>query len=175
MVTKGKKFRWCAALAAAAVLAVSMAGLAACGSDDEEIVGEYVYGEEGGYTIEKYSMTIDTYDSYLLRVYDDDTYELFFTQSMSMYGEYITIVVQTDGTYTTGKDDDDYTVYTLSEAEEIDYKTAGMYELSVNSATSTFPAELLGGDYVEADEFAEMYGQEMSVTIGDSGTTFTIS
>lgn len=193
MFTKSKKNRLIAVLALCAVLLFALCGLTACGESEDDSsssgsskteVGTYIYGcyEEGdldagtGYLLTDYGMASDSYEVWTLKVYDDDTYYMVYTCSIYMYGNFCGIVVESEGTYTSSLDDDDYTVYSLSEATSLSYKTCGMSTLTI-TLDSTFPVERLGQSSASTtkDEFISLYGAAQSVTIQDNGVSFAFN
>lgn len=97
-----------------------------------------------------------------VKTLSDGTYEKTHTQVAAHEGDIMaTYVIITNGTYEKGTETDGFTELKLSEADLIRYDSMvyhGMFHITIDSRTSTFPAELVGGEMIEESAFKTQYG-----------------
>lgn len=139
-------------------LAMLVCTLTACSSGETsaqkaEISGSYLIS----YVDEQGMSCVDS-----VKTLSDGTYEKTHTQVAAHEGDIMaTYVITTNGTYEKGDGADGFTELKLSEASLILYDSMvyhGMFHITIDSRTSTFPAELVGGEMIEEDAFKTQYG-----------------
>lgn len=155
-------------------LAMLVCTLTACGGGDAdaqkaEINGSYLIS----YLDEEGMSCVDS-----VKTLSDGTYEKTHTQVAAHDGDIMaTYVITTNGTYEKGEDTDGFTELKLSEASLILYDSMvyhGMFHITIDSRTSTFPAELVGGEMIEEDAFKTQYGSAATYYIvGEADGTET--
>lgn len=97
-----------------------------------------------------------------VKTLSDGTYEKTHTQVAIHEGDIMaTYVITTTGTCEKGSETDGFTELKLSAADMILYDSMvyhGMFHVTIDSRTSTFPAELVGGEMIEEAAFKSQYG-----------------
>lgn len=139
-------------------MAMLVCVLTACSNNESsaqkaEVNGSYLisYVDEQGMTC------VDA-----VKTYSDGTYERTHTQAAVHEGDIMaTYVITTTGAFTKGTETDGFTELKLSAADLILYDSMvyhGMFHITIDSRTSTFPAELVGGEMIEETAFKTQYG-----------------
>ncbi len=132
----------------------------------------------GGYYIPAYSMLQPGYDNYVVTTFTDGSYDAINVKYMNMYGTNGSVVLKTQGTYTTSQNEDGDDVINIGAASSILYTTCGMfnyqYSWGVSGMTdSTFPVALMGSSSASdtLEYFKSEYGYAYSFLTTDTGCT----
>lgn len=155
--------------------------LTACGSEPAATIDEtYVVSES-----QTNAYNGNDYSVYQLNLLSNGRYEFIkttYTEGFSMnLGTYS---VETFGTFTKGQSEDGYTACTLSRSDHAivnAYSLAGGFNIQIDTATATYPAELPAETQGEktyansSDDVFDRYGAETTVYLNDSNNTFSLT
>lgn len=159
-----------ATLAAALTVAASAAAFASCSEQEEKATITETYisiydvtetstvKDQDGNLMESTS-TITYYEQ--LQLLSDGTYEMTQTQTQSMSNA----IIYATGTYTKNAENAKYDGYTEIVLNDATYVQVNqdiynhMFGLTIDTETSTFPAEIAGGTTMTKEEVLAKYGK----------------
>lgn len=145
-------------IAIALTLVMLVCALASCSGGETapqkaEVSGSYLIS----YIDEQGMSCVDS-----VKTLSDGTYEKTHTQLAVHDGDIMaTYVIISTGTYEKGANTDGFTELKLSAADLILYDSMvyhGMFHVTIDSRTSAFPAELVGGEMIDETAFKTQYG-----------------
>ena len=169
----------------AALFVLAATTLASCnnqskGARETKLVGSFIASEklEGNYGSGSFNARV-----YQVNLFEGDVYQLISTELAYGYGMVLgTTSIMSYGTYALGTSEDGITSYSLSKASEVifnSYSKAGGYNLSINTQTATYPAEMLAhtqGEKLYANSKEDVineYGKGYIVYTDDGKNTFS--